>query len=86
MIGIQNGKAMITAIPDQPLGSFYTSKADADDRLGSKHPTVKPLDLMQYLVRLVTPKRVLFCPKCDTLNHAEITANPSENQAVRFGV
>ena len=34
---------------------FYTSKADADDRLGSKHPTVKPLDLMQYLVRLVTP-------------------------------
>lgn len=35
---------------------FYTSKADADDRLGSKHPTVKPLDLMQWLVRLVTPK------------------------------
>lgn len=34
---------------------FYTSKADADDRLGSKHPTVKPLDLMRYLVRLVTP-------------------------------
>ena len=35
---------------------FYTAKADAEDRLGSKHPTVKPLDLMQYLVRLVTPK------------------------------
>jgi site-specific DNA-methyltransferase (adenine-specific) len=34
---------------------FYTSKADGDDRLGSKHPTVKPLDLMQYLCRLVTP-------------------------------
>lgn len=34
---------------------FYSSKADADDRLGSKHPTVKPIDLMQYLVRLVTP-------------------------------
>lgn len=34
---------------------FYSSKADGDDRLGSKHPTVKPLDLMQYLVRLVTP-------------------------------
>jgi len=34
---------------------FYSAKADADDRLGSKHPTVKPLDLMQYLVRLVTP-------------------------------
>jgi DNA modification methylase len=35
---------------------FYTSKADSDDRLGSKHPTVKPLDLIQYLVRLITPK------------------------------
>jgi site-specific DNA-methyltransferase (adenine-specific) len=35
---------------------FYSSKADSDDRLGSKHPTVKPVDLMQYLVRLVTPK------------------------------
>jgi hypothetical protein len=36
---------------------FYTAKADADDRLGSKHPTVKPLDLMQYLIRLITPQR-----------------------------
>jgi site-specific DNA-methyltransferase (adenine-specific) len=36
---------------------FYTAKADADDRLGSMHPTVKPLDLMQWLVRLVTPPK-----------------------------
>lgn len=35
---------------------FYTAKADAEDRLGSKHPTVKPLDLMQWLVRLVCPR------------------------------
>jgi site-specific DNA-methyltransferase (adenine-specific) len=35
---------------------FYTAKADADDRLGSKHPTVKPVDLMQWLVRLICPK------------------------------
>jgi site-specific DNA-methyltransferase (adenine-specific) len=34
---------------------FYTAKADAADRAGSKHPTVKPTDLMRYLVRLVTP-------------------------------
>jgi site-specific DNA-methyltransferase (adenine-specific) len=34
---------------------FWSSKAGSDDRLGSKHPTVKPIDLMQYLVRLVTP-------------------------------
>ena len=34
---------------------FYSAKADADDRVGSKHPTVKPVDLMRWLVRLVTP-------------------------------
>jgi DNA modification methylase len=34
---------------------FYNAKADSDDRIGSKHPTVKPVDLMRYLVRLVTP-------------------------------
>ena len=35
---------------------FYCAKADADDRIGSKHPTVKPVALMRWLVRLVTPK------------------------------
>lgn len=34
---------------------FWSSKAIADDRLGSKHPTVKPVDLIQELARLVTP-------------------------------
>lgn len=34
---------------------FYTSKAGAEDRDGSKHPTVKPVDLCKWLVRLVTP-------------------------------
>lgn len=34
---------------------FYSAKADAADRCGSKHPTVKPVDLMAYLCRLVTP-------------------------------
>lgn len=34
---------------------YYSAKADAHDRLGSKHPTVKPVDLMRWLVRLVTP-------------------------------
>jgi site-specific DNA-methyltransferase (adenine-specific) len=35
---------------------FWSSKAVADDRLGSNHPTVKPVDLIQELARLVTPK------------------------------
>jgi site-specific DNA-methyltransferase (adenine-specific) len=34
---------------------FFSAKADASDRAGSKHPTVKPTVLMRYLVRLVTP-------------------------------
>lgn len=34
---------------------FYSAKATAADRAGSKHPTVKPLALMRYLCRLVTP-------------------------------
>jgi site-specific DNA-methyltransferase (adenine-specific) len=34
---------------------FYCAKASKADRAGSKHPTVKPLALMRWLVRLVTP-------------------------------
>lgn len=34
---------------------FYCAKADKTDRAGSKHPTVKPVDLIRWLVRLVTP-------------------------------
>ena len=37
---------------------FYTAKASSAERPnvdGVAHPTVKPLDLMRYLVRLVTP-------------------------------
>jgi site-specific DNA-methyltransferase (adenine-specific) len=34
---------------------FYAAKAGRYDRFASKHPTVKPVDLMRWLVRLVTP-------------------------------
>jgi len=34
---------------------FYAAKAGPYDRFASKHPTVKPVDLMRWLVRLVTP-------------------------------
>lgn len=40
--------------PDtQPL--IYNGKAAKADRAGSNHPTVKPIALMQYLVRHITP-------------------------------
>lgn len=34
---------------------FYSAKASKADRAGSSHPTVKPIALMRYLCRLVTP-------------------------------
>lgn len=34
---------------------FYSAKADSEDRLGSEHPTVKPVDLMRHYVGLITP-------------------------------
>jgi DNA modification methylase len=43
---------------------FYCAKASKQDREeNNNHPTVKPTDLMRYLVRLVTPKNgiVLDC-------------------------
>lgn len=45
--------------PSEAAGSasrfFYSAKADAEDRLGSEHPTVKRVDLMRHFVQLVTP-------------------------------
>jgi len=37
------------------LRLYFSAKADKNDRIGSKHPTVKPVDLMQWLCRLITP-------------------------------
>ena len=34
---------------------FYCAKADGAERHNSKHPTIKPVALMRYLVRLVCP-------------------------------
>lgn len=34
---------------------FYCAKASSADRAGSKHPTVKPVELIRYLIKLVTP-------------------------------
>jgi len=38
-----------------PARFFYSAKASKQDRAGSKHPTVKPISLMRYLCKLVTP-------------------------------
>lgn len=58
----EEGSTNFAALPGQrrlDAGSaarfFYSAKATSEDRLDSKHPTVKPIDLMAYLCRLVTP-------------------------------
>lgn len=54
------GKARrATATPRGDSGSaarfFYCAKAGKADRAGSEHPTVKPIALMRWLCRLITP-------------------------------
>ncbi|MBB5985953.1 DNA methyltransferase [Sphingobium lignivorans] len=44
---------LVESIESNPI--FYHAKAGKADRAGSKHPTVKPKRLMQWLCRLVTP-------------------------------
>ena len=58
-LGAFSGQNEVTMGHNDAGGSaarfFYTAKANKAERKGSKHPTVKPLDLMRYLCRLVTP-------------------------------
>ena len=43
-----------------PARFFYSSKAGPEDRWGSRHPTVKPVELLKWLVPLVTPPDGIF--------------------------
>ena len=48
--------------PNDSLNYFYTAKTNQSERnsgANNTHPTVKPVELMKYLVRLVTPKEGL---------------------------
>lgn len=46
---------VVEAFPSGKARFFYSGKANKEDRDGSEHPTVKPQNLMRYLVKLVTP-------------------------------
>ena len=52
---IHDGSDEPSALLGDASRFFYTAKASAAERQGVTHPTVKPLDLMAYLCRLVTP-------------------------------
>jgi hypothetical protein len=51
---------------EDELRFMYSAKASRADRCGSKHPTVKPVALMRWLCRLITPPSVseLVCVYC----------------------
>ncbi len=55
MFGLKQGSASYAGDSGTAARFFYCAKADKGDRLASKHPTVKPVDLIAYLVRLITP-------------------------------
>jgi len=40
---------------DSAARFFYSAKASKKERAGSIHPTVKPIKLLRYLTRLITP-------------------------------
>jgi len=60
---------------------FYCAKASADERRRSKHPTVKPVALMRYLVRLVTPPGGLVL---DPFGGSGTTAEAARLEHCRF--
>ena len=52
----QESKGWFVSEVGTPARFFYCAKTSKKDRgEGNSHPTVKPTDLMRYLVRLVTP-------------------------------
>jgi site-specific DNA-methyltransferase (adenine-specific) len=61
------GSTNFAALPGMRRGDsgsaarfFYCAKASKQDRAGSKHPTVKPVNLIRWLARLVTPPNGLI--------------------------
>lgn len=56
-LGAFAGRVMPAREADSGSASrfFYCAKATKAERAGSQHPTVKPIALMRYLCRLVTP-------------------------------
>ncbi len=51
---------------------FYCAKATREERRGSLHPTIKPLSLMRWLVKLITPQNgIILDPFAGTGTTAE---------------
>lgn len=57
---IHDGSEEVTSDFGSAARFFYCAKANKADRAGSTHPTVKPLALIRYLCRLITPPNGLI--------------------------
>ena len=60
---------------------FYCAKAGPEERRNSKHPTIKPVALMRYLVRLATPPGGLVL---DPFGGSGTTAEAARLEHCRF--
>ncbi|WP_022722970.1 DNA methyltransferase [Rhodopseudomonas sp. B29] len=59
---------------------FYSAKADAHDRVGSKHPTIKRVEVMQWLVRLCSaPGQTVLDPFAGTGTTGEAAFREGRN-------
>ncbi len=68
--------AALGAFPNGEHRFFYNAKADARDRAGSKHPTVKPCGVMQFIVRLISmPGQTLLDPFAGSGSTGEAALN-----------
>ena len=83
---IHDGSEEVTRLfPDDGDASaarfFYCAKADGTERRNSRHPTVKPVALMRYLVRLVTPAGGIVL---DPFGGSGSTAEAARLESCRF--
>ncbi len=53
---IHDGSDDVGEVLGEQRRAFYCAKVDAGERGDNDHPTLKPIALMRYLVRLVTPR------------------------------
>lgn len=69
---IHDGSNSVNEVLGDYSKYFYCAKATRLEKRDSKHPTVKPLQLMRWLVRMVTPKNgVVLDPFAGTGTTAE---------------
>lgn len=61
---------------------FFSAKANKDDRWGSRHPTVKPVDMIRWLVTLVTPPGGTFLDPFAGSGAAAVAALASGRKAI----